>query len=159
MQVNLSTIIGQWRPMAVRSTDWNRAVRGFEHLQTVHYPQRGEDAYPHGHVLWGAIGGSGSMAVCWEWAELRRGVVALCNPMNVLSNVRLKTDDGQPFTFGQTLLALNALVHGRDWQSKVCDELRLRRAKSVIPMAPRVRRPSVSHRHAQPMMAAQALAA
>lgn len=139
MQVNLSTIIGQWRPLAARLTEWNRAVPAFRHLHTVHGSQDDADEYQRGHVIWGTMNGQSPMAICWEWAEVRLGVVAIFNPMNVLSNVRLLAEDGRPFTHGQTVLAFNTVVHGVNWQRGVCEELRFRRmsGKSVIPMTPR----------------------
>ena len=142
MQVNLSTIIGQWRPIAARLTEWNRAVPHFEHLSTVHSPEVDDDGCRHGHVIWGSLLGACPMGMCWEWAEVRLGVVAIFNPMNVLSNVRLLSEDGRPFSQGQTVLVFNSVVHEVDWQSGVCEELAFRRrsGKSVIPMTRQVRR-------------------
>lgn len=142
MQVNLSTIIGQWRPIAARLAEWNRAVPCFEHLSTVHSPDVDDDGCRHGHVIWGHLLGASPMAMCWEWAEVRLGVVAIFNPMNVLSNVRLMSEDGRPFSYGQTVLVFNAVVHDIDWQSGVREELAFRRmsGKSVIPMTRRIRR-------------------
>ena len=142
MQVNLSTIIGQWRPIAARLTEWNRAVPCFEHLSTMHSPDVDDDGCRRGHVIWGNLLGASPMALCWEWAEVKLGVVAIFNPMNVLSNVRLLSEDGRPFSDGQMVLVFNSVVHEVDWQSGVCEEIAFRRmsAKSVIPMTRRARR-------------------
>jgi hypothetical protein len=159
MQVNLSTIIGQWRPIAARLTEWNRAVPAFRHLHTVPSPDSDDDVLQHGHVIWGTLNGPMPMALCWEWAEVRLGVVVIFNPMNVLSNVRLLSEDGQPFSHGQTVLAFNSFVHEVNWQRGLCDELRFRRVagKSVIPMTPRRR--GNGSRPVRTMMSAEALAA
>lgn len=157
MQVNLSTIIGQWRPIAARLAEWNRAVPSFEHLHTTQCRECDDDGFPHGHVVWGTLRGATPMALCWEWAEVRLGVVAIFNPMNVLSNVRLVSESGQPLALGQTLLAFNSVVHEIDWQSRVCDELRFRRlGQSVIPMT---RRPANAQRPSRPARSPQALQA
>src|ERR671939_312771 len=79
MQVNLSTIIGQWRPFAARLAEWNRAVPSFGHLRTAHARDSADEGLQHGHIVWGKLGGPHPMALCWEWAEVRAGVVAIFN--------------------------------------------------------------------------------
>ncbi|HEV8691878.1 MAG TPA: hypothetical protein VGQ91_16365 [Ideonella sp.] len=130
----------------------------------MHSPDVDDDGCRHGHVIWGSLLGASPMAMCWEWAEVKLGVVAIFNPMNVLSNVRLLSEDGRPFSYGQMVLVFNAVVHEVDWQSGVCEELAFRRlsGKSVIPMARRVRRAGDSvrqQRAARPLAGLQALAA
>jgi hypothetical protein len=57
--------------------------------------------------------------LAWDWAEVRKDVVALCDPMNVLSNVRLVDDEGAPLGAAERVLHLNSAIHELDWQPHV----------------------------------------
>lgn len=63
------------------------------------------------------------MTIRFEWAEIRLGVLALANPMGIVSNVRLATDEGDLLSPSQVLLELNGTVHDLAWQPVVAGEL------------------------------------
>jgi hypothetical protein len=107
-------------------------IHRFEHIGTVQaHPSAGDDYdCKHGQVVWGVPSGDLPVAVCWDWAEVRAGVVALANPMTVFSNVRLLAEDGAPLSHGQTLLELNGVIHELDWQRQLCEELSFRRRRT-----------------------------
>lgn len=72
-----------------------------------------------GLALWAATRGGQPVGLAWEWAEVRDGAVALCDPMNVLSNVRLVDAAGGLLPAGERMVHLNSAVHGLDWQPRV----------------------------------------
>jgi hypothetical protein len=130
MNARLPTIIGLWRPVSTCVSRWVDNARHFEHIGTVHAHPSTVDDLKHGQVVWGVPSGSSPVAVCWDWAEIRVGVVALSNPMTVFSNVTLLAEDGAPLTAGQTLLQLNGVIHELDWQRQLCEELSFRRRRA-----------------------------
>lgn len=69
-----------------------------------------------GQALWAASHGGEPLGLAWDWAEVRDQVVALCDPMKVLSNVRLLGDDGEPLGEAERIVHLNSAVHELDWQ-------------------------------------------
>jgi hypothetical protein len=68
------------------------------------------------------------MGLAWDWCEVRH-VIALADPMTVLSNVQLTADDGQRLPRSQELLYLNNAIHELCWQDEV------RSAKSAMAAA------------------------
>lgn len=55
----------------------------------------------------------------WDWAEIAQGVLALADPMSVVTNLRLVTTQGRVLTSGEAALHLNLLVHDIPWQAEV----------------------------------------
>lgn len=131
MNARLPTIIDLWRPVSTCVSRWVDSARQFEHIGTVHAHPCASDDFKCGQVVWGVPGGTSPVAICWDWAEVRVGVVALSNPMTVFSNVRLVAEDGAPLSHGQTLLQLNGVIHELNWQRQLCEELSFRRHRMV----------------------------
>lgn len=77
-----------------------------------------------GQTLWGGSLDDGDAGVAWDWVQISRGVVALADPMSVVTNLRLIGDEGEVLTPLQSSLYLNALVHGLPWQTEVERALR-----------------------------------
>lgn len=138
MNARLPTIIGLWQPVFTCVSRWVESVREFEHIGTVHAHPAADD-FKSGQVVWGMPGGTSPVAICWDWAEVRVGVVALSNPMTVFSNVRLVAEDGAPLSHGQTILQLNGVIHELNWQRQVCEELSFRRRRTVAASAGLIR--------------------
>ena len=62
------------------------------------------------------------VAVAWEWVEVSEGVIALADPNNVISNIRLAKpmmgiESMSPAT--QRVVLLNAIVRALPWQSEI----------------------------------------
>jgi hypothetical protein len=72
-----------------------------------------------GQTLWGGSLGTGHAGLAWDWVQISRGVVALADPMSVVSNLRLLGDAGEVLTSQQAACYLNALVYELPWQSEV----------------------------------------
>ena len=57
--------------------------------------------------------------IAWEWTEIQRHVVALFDPMNILSNVALIDGDGHALARSRRMLHLNNVVHRLDWRRSI----------------------------------------
>lgn len=77
-----------------------------------------------GQTLWGGNLDDGDAGVAWDWVQITRGVVALADPMSVVTNLRLVGEEGEVLTSLQASLYLNALVHELPWQTEVERALR-----------------------------------
>jgi hypothetical protein len=81
-----------------------------------------------GQTFWIGPAEAGEAGMAWDWVRLDGGVVAMADPMAVISNLRLVDPQGHVLTSFQAALHLNALVHGLPWQDEVCrllDDVRL----------------------------------
>lgn len=73
----------------------------------------------HGQAVWaGEIEGR-AVGLAWDWAEVSQSVVALVDPMSVLTNVVL-TDLGHRVVDEQAfVLHLNKAIYALPWQAEV----------------------------------------
>lgn len=77
-----------------------------------------------GQTLWGGSLEEGAAGLAWDWVQISRGVVALADPMSVVTNLRLVGDEGEVLTALESACYLNALVRDLPWQSEVERALR-----------------------------------
>lgn len=80
-------------------------------------------SYTVGQTLWAWRGDDGDVGMAWDWVQLARGVVAMADPMAVLSNLRLIDDDGGVLTAFESARHFNDIVHGLPWQHEVARAL------------------------------------
>ena len=78
-----------------------------------------EDEPSSGQTLWGDHTDDQAAGVAWDWVELRRGVVAMSDPLGMVTNLRLIGADGEPLEPSQIAVQLHRLVHALPWQSEV----------------------------------------
>ncbi len=57
--------------------------------------------------------------MAWDWIQIARGVVAIADPMSLVTNLRLIGDGGEVWTAQQSALFLNRLVRALPWQLEV----------------------------------------
>lgn len=72
-----------------------------------------------GQTLWGESSPDRSAGVAWDWVQLQQGVVALADPLGLITNLKLLDADGEALSAHQTAIHLNEIVHGLPWQSEV----------------------------------------
>lgn len=77
-----------------------------------------------GQTLWGGSLDDGAAGLAWDWVQISRGVVALADPMSVVTNLRLVGGEGEVLTALEAACYLNALVRDLPWQSEVERALR-----------------------------------
>jgi hypothetical protein len=85
----------------------------------------GDPLYPPaGQTIWAAHAASGEAGMAWDWVQIAAGVVAIADPMSVVTNLRLVGGEGEVLTAHQSALFLNELVHTLPWQTEVQRALR-----------------------------------
>jgi len=115
-------IVYAWAPVL-----WQASAATELHL--VHLGTRvltfGDDDSPcSGQTLWGGQSEECTAGVAWDWIELRQGVVAMSDPLGMVTNLRLLDDRGEVLTQTQVAAQLHQLVHALPWQSEVERALR-----------------------------------
>ncbi len=69
--------------------------------------------------MWGGSSGSGDAGVAWDWIQIADDVVAMADPMSVVSNLRLIGGEGEVLTALESARYLNEIVHALPWQTEV----------------------------------------
>ena len=96
------------------------AARSFRPVSfTAHRASPGSDMVRYGQVLWASRLQRSEVAVAWDWVELPRKIIAMADPMQVVSNIQLQHDDGRWMNERQRILWLNDLVHALPWQAEL----------------------------------------
>ncbi len=72
-----------------------------------------------GQTLWGDATESRSAGVAWDWVELQQGIVAMADPLGLVTNLKLVDDDGEALSHVQAAVQLHQLVHNLPWQTEV----------------------------------------
>lgn len=72
-----------------------------------------------GQTLWTCAGASSSGGVAWDWVEMQDGVVAMADPMALVTNLKFVDDDGEAIDSFEATLRLHHLVHSLPWQAEV----------------------------------------
>jgi hypothetical protein len=72
-----------------------------------------------GQTLWAWHGQDGDLGMAWDWVQLTPGLVAMADPMAVVSNLRLIDDGGDLLTALASARHFNAIVHTLPWQGEV----------------------------------------
>lgn len=93
----------------------------WQHVGTHFAPGLGpRDRSPGGQTLWTVASDDGSEAgVAWDWVLMDRGIVAMADPMSVVTNLRLLGDAGHVLTAVEAACVLNRIVHALPWQHEV----------------------------------------
>ena len=72
-----------------------------------------------GQTIWGGSHDDGDAGVAWDWVQISANVVAMADPMSVVSNLRLLGQEGEVLTALESARYLNEIVHALPWQSEV----------------------------------------
>jgi hypothetical protein len=90
----------------------------FVHLFT-RVTSSGAGAEPcSGSTIWGLSKGA-EAGLAWEWIEVADGVVAMVDPMSVITNLQLVTADGHFLPETTAALHFNQFVRRLPWQEEV----------------------------------------
>ncbi|WP_162910256.1 hypothetical protein [Azohydromonas sediminis] len=93
--------------------------RHFEHHGTHVFSTDAHARTPAGQTMWVWPCDDGHVGVAWDWVQVSRGVVAMLDPMAVLTNLKLLGDAGEVLTAWQAARHLNAIVVALPWQREV----------------------------------------
>jgi hypothetical protein len=77
-----------------------------------------------GQTSWVAKLDGGHAALAWDWVLLRPGVLAIGDPMTILTNIVFVDHDGVEVAAETVPARLNTLVHHLPWQAHVRRSLR-----------------------------------
>jgi len=115
-------IVYAWAPVL-----WQASAAPKLHL--VHLGTRvlsfGDRASPcTGQTLWADDSERHAAGVAWDWIELREGVVAMSDPLGMVTNLRLLDSHGEALSQTQTAVRLHQIVHALPWQCEVTRALR-----------------------------------
>ncbi len=112
-----------WKPVLTTLPEFRRALAHMRPFAESSLEGAGpggpRDGPRQGQALWAGTHKGQPLGLAWDWAEVRKNVVALRDPMNVLSNVRLVDDEGVPLGAAERVLHLNSAIHELDWQACV----------------------------------------
>jgi hypothetical protein len=89
------------------------------HLGTSVLNSGDEACLSSGQTLWGDASDRQSAGVAWDWVELQQGVVAMSDPLGLVTNLKLLDDSGEALTQIQAAVRLHQLVHCLPWQNEV----------------------------------------
>ena len=115
-------IVYAWTPVL-----WQAAAAPdlhFVHLGTRVLSFGDEDGPCSGQTLWGDHSEARAAGVAWDWVEVREGVVAMSDPLGMVTNLRLLDAHGEVLSQTQISLRLHQLVHALPWQTEVRRALR-----------------------------------
>lgn len=91
----------------------------FAHLST-RVLVTGDAEHPAlGQTLWTGESDSGAAGVAWDWIRLPEGVVAMVDPMSLVTNLQFLSPAGEVLAPMQSVLQLNEIVHALPWQNEV----------------------------------------
>ena len=89
------------------------------HLGT-HVLNFGDDAcLCSGQTLWGDSSDERTAGVAWDWVELQQGVVAMCDPLGLVTNLKLLDEEGEALNRVAAAVRLHQMVHSLPWQTEV----------------------------------------
>lgn len=120
--MNTSWSVRAWPPQLWQA-DGASHLR-FNHLDTQVFPISGEDAPVSGQTVWRGTAAEGEVGVAWDWVMVSRDVVAMADPMCVVSNLRLLGTQGEVLTDWESARHLSKIVYGLPWQGEVQRVLR-----------------------------------
>ncbi len=91
----------------------------FHHLST-HVTLPGDrTSRTSGQTIWGGLSEDGEAGVAWDWVQISSDVVAMADPMSVVTNLRLVGHEGEVLTALESARFLNEIVHALPWQTEV----------------------------------------
>ncbi|MFN0184011.1 MAG: hypothetical protein ACKVQR_09360 [Aquabacterium sp.] len=76
-------------------------------------------AHSIGQTVWVGSGDAGEAGMAWDWVLLRCGIVAMADPMGVITNLRLMGTEGEFLPPDEAARHLNEIVHALPWQDEV----------------------------------------
>lgn len=120
-------MVSSWAPVVPMGASHEPA--GWRHASTtIDIPDAAAGVLLQGGTVWTTRGIGGVIAAGWEWIEWQPGIVVLKDPVGIVSNLCLGTQDAESDRL--RLLALSQLVHDLPWQAAVLEQLGRRRKGS-----------------------------
>ncbi|MBK7060441.1 MAG: hypothetical protein IPH51_08000 [Rubrivivax sp.] len=106
-----------WPPLLWQAGDDVPAE--FHHLSTRVMASAGNHQRVAGQTIWAGQVAGGEAGMAWDWVEISSGIVAMADPMSVLTNLRIIGDEGEVLTAQAAARFLTGIVHALPWQDEV----------------------------------------
>ena len=106
-----------WEPLLWQAS--NLARLHLMHLGTRITDFGGDGSHRCGQTLWGNPREQPRLGIAWDWLEIQKGVVAMSDPLGLVTNIKLLEDSGEPLTTFKATLQLHNLIHALPWQHEV----------------------------------------
>jgi hypothetical protein len=101
-----------------------------------------------GQTVWGGRAADSAAGISWDWIEITKDVIAISDPMMMITNLRVLGRDGGVMCAHEAAPYLNQLVNGLPWQVEVLKALGEGvcepQGRAPLPMPPR--RPGAERR-------------
>jgi hypothetical protein len=110
-------IVCAWPPVLWQADSASRLH--LVHLGTRVLNYGGQASPCSGQTLWGEASPDRSAGVAWDWIELQEGVVAMADPLGLVTNLKLLDAKGAALSAFEVAVRLNGLVHALPWQNEV----------------------------------------
>lgn len=116
-------MVAAWQVISWPRVYWsvrqfNKNTKTLAHLGTSVQGFGGASDLKHGLSLWGCELDGAMFGIAWDWAEVRPDVVALADPMKILSNIVLLDSDRCCMGESRRLLYFNTAVFQLPWQEQ-----------------------------------------
>lgn len=72
-----------------------------------------------GQTVWSEYFDEGQAGLAWDWIQIADGVVAMSNPLCVVTNLRLVGEHGELLAARESALHLSRIVCQLPWQDEV----------------------------------------
>lgn len=115
--LNTSWSVRAWTPLLWQAEGAARLK--FDHLNTQIFHSGGEDDRVTGQTVWRTEAPDGEVGVAWDWVMISDDVIAMADPMCVVTNLRLLGERGEVLTSWEAARHLSQIVYGLPWQGEV----------------------------------------
>ena len=120
--LNTSWSVRAWTPLLGQAD--GTAHLQFDHLNTQIFHSGGQDGPVSGQTVWRTDAPDGEVGVAWDWVMLSDDVIAMADPMCVVTNLRLLGNSGEVLTSWEAARHLSQIVYGLPWRGVVQREVK-----------------------------------
>ncbi|MBS0435989.1 MAG: hypothetical protein JSR75_14050 [Proteobacteria bacterium] len=121
-----------WPTVPTPLDDWQQAVHRLRHLGMSVHVDEGEKPLRYGQLLWGFESHDVMLGIAWDWREVMPDVVAIADPMSIVSNACFVDEEGAAVDDAVRMMYLNSAVYQLPWQTAVCAARHRMRAAAVL---------------------------
>ncbi len=108
-----------WSSVTASLKQWRSVAKRFECLGRSVDPGDPRTGMRRGQILWGGVMEGAMVGMAWDWREVTHGVVALADPMSILSNVSLVDRQAEVLEPPARIVLLNDTVYRLPWQKQL----------------------------------------
>ncbi len=108
-----------WNPVCLTPRQWSRSSLRLKPLSASINIDSAGGGIRHGQVLWAGDCDGELVGMAWDWRELRKDVIAMADPMMVLSNLRLLDEAGVEVSDSHRMICLNSAIYRLHWQEQL----------------------------------------